>query len=115
MVLRDVAEDIDMHESTISRVTTNKYVHSPQGTFELKFFFTSAIEQKHGEALSSQSIKARIRQIIQEEDPERPLSDKSIADIFQNEEIKLARRTVAKYREQLGILSSKYRKRPKLT
>lgn len=115
MVLRDVAEDIDMHESTISRVTTNKYVHSPQGTFELKYFFTSAIEQKHGEALSSQSIKARIRQVIQEEDPDRPLSDKSIADIFQKEDIKLARRTVAKYREQLGILSSKYRKRPKLT
>lgn len=116
LVLRDVAEDIEMHESTISRVTTNKYVHSPQGTFELKYFFTSSIERKDGgDSLSSESIKERIRQIVQTENADKPLSDKAIAEIFQDEDIQLARRTVAKYREQLGILSSKFRKRPKLS
>ncbi len=114
LVLRDVAEDIEMHESTISRVTTNKYVHTPQGTFELKYFFTSSIEGKGGDALSSESIKARIRKIVQGENPDKPLSDKAISEIFQQEDIKLARRTVAKYREQLGILSSKFRKQPKI-
>ncbi|MCB2183920.1 MAG: RNA polymerase factor sigma-54 [Desulfobulbaceae bacterium] len=114
LVLRDVAEDIEMHESTISRVTTNKYLHSPQGTFELKYFFTSSISRKDGDALSSESIKERIRQIVQSENPDKPLSDKAIAEIFQDEDIKLARRTVAKYREQLGILSSKFRKRPRM-
>ena len=113
MVLRDVAEDIGMHESTISRVTTNKFVHSPQGTFELKYFFTSAIERFDGDSLSSESIKQQIRQIVQAENPDKPLSDKAISEIFQRDNIKLARRTVAKYREQIGILSSKYRKRPK--
>ncbi|MEJ2033006.1 MAG: RNA polymerase factor sigma-54 [Deltaproteobacteria bacterium] len=113
LVLRDVAEDIGMHESTISRVTSNKYVHTPQGTFELKYFFNSAISRIGGEDLSSESIKNRLRQIIQAENPEKPLSDKAIAEIFEKESIQLARRTVAKYREQLGILPSKYRKRPK--
>jgi RNA polymerase sigma-54 factor len=115
LVLRDVAEDIEMHESTISRVTTNKYVHTPQGIFELKYFFTSSIERKDGgDSLSSESIKERIRQIIQGENPDRPMSDKALSEIFQKEGIQLARRTVAKYREQLAILSSKFRKRPKL-
>jgi len=115
LVLRDVAEDIEMHESTISRVTTNKYVHTPQGIFELKYFFTSSIERKDGgDALSSESIRERIRQIIAMEKPDHPLSDKDISDVFQKEGIQLARRTVAKYREQLGILSSKFRKRPKM-
>lgn len=115
LVLRDVAEDISMHESTISRVTSNKYVHTPQGTFELKYFFTSAIERKDGgESLSSESIKQRIRKLVSEENPDKPMSDKAIAEVFAAENIKLARRTVAKYREQLGILSSKYRKKPKL-
>ncbi len=115
LVLRDVAEDIDMHESTISRVTTNKYVHTPQGIFELKYFFTSSIERKDGgDSLSSESIKERIRRIVQGENPDKPMSDKAISEIFQKENIQLARRTVAKYREQLGILSSKFRKRPKL-
>jgi RNA polymerase sigma-54 factor len=113
LVLRDVAEDIGMHESTISRVTSNKYVHTPQGTFELKYFFNSAISQLGGDDLSSESIKNRLRQIIQAEDPEKPLSDKFIARIFENDSIVLARRTVAKYREQMGILPSKYRKKPK--
>lgn len=114
LVLRDVAEDISMHESTISRVTSNKYVHTPQGTFELKYFFNSAISRSDGDDLASESIKERIRTIVQNEDPEKSLSDNAIADIFKNENIKLARRTVAKYREQLGILPSKQRKRPKL-
>jgi len=111
MVLRDVAEDLEMHESTISRVTSNKYVHTPQGTFELKYFFNAAIERSGGEALASESIKERIRQIVQSENHSKPLSDNAIADIFKKEDIKLARRTVAKYREQLGILPSKLRKR----
>ena len=115
LVLRDVAEDISMHESTISRVTTNKYVHTPQGIFELKYFFTSSIERKDGgDALSSESIKERIRHLVQGENPDKPLSDKALSEIFQKDDIQLARRTVAKYREQLGILSSKFRKRPKL-
>jgi len=115
LVLRDVAEDLGMHESTISRVTSNKYVHTPQGTFELKYFFNSAIERHDGgDALSSESIKNRIRQIVQAENPQKPLSDNAIAQMFNKENIKLARRTVAKYREQMGILPSKMRKKPKL-
>ncbi|MFU8819436.1 MAG: RNA polymerase factor sigma-54 [Desulfurivibrio sp.] len=112
MVLRDVAEDIGMHESTISRVTTNKYLHSPQGTFELKYFFNSTISTHGGDALASESIKQRLKSIVQHEDPQKPLSDNAIADIFNRDDIRLARRTVAKYREQLGILPSKLRRRP---
>lgn len=114
LVLRDVAEDLEMHESTISRVTSNKYVHTPQGIFELKYFFNAAIERRGGEALASESIKDRIRQIVQAENSQKPLSDNAIAQIFQKENIKLARRTVAKYREQLGILPSKLRKQSAL-
>ncbi|OGR00581.1 MAG: RNA polymerase sigma-54 factor [Deltaproteobacteria bacterium RIFOXYD12_FULL_55_16] len=113
LVLRDVAEDLGMHESTISRVTSNKYVHTPQGTFELKYFFNSAISRHDGgEAMASASIKERIRSIIAGENHQDPLSDNAIADIFAREDIKLARRTVAKYREQLGIIPSKFRKNP---
>lgn len=116
LVLRDVAEDLGMHESTISRVTSNKYVHTPQGTFELKYFFNSSISRHDGgEAMASESIKERIRSIIQSENHQDPLSDNAIADIFAKEDIKLARRTVAKYREQLGLLPSKFRKKPKLS
>lgn len=113
MILRDVAEDIGMHESTISRVTTNKYLHSPQGIFELKYFFNSTISSSDGgDGLASESIKQRLKSIIQREDPKKPLSDNAIADIFTKEKVRLARRTVAKYREQLGILPSKLRRRP---
>ncbi|MBU0485111.1 MAG: RNA polymerase factor sigma-54 [Proteobacteria bacterium] len=113
LILRDVAEDIEMHESTISRVTSNKYLHSPQGTYELKYFFNSSIEREDGgDAMSSATIKNRLKQIVQAEDPRKPLSDNAIADIFKKENIKLARRTVAKYREQLNILPSKFRKEP---
>jgi RNA polymerase sigma-54 factor len=112
MVLRDVAEDVEMHESTVSRVTTNKYVHTPQGIFELKFFFNSAIQRFHGEALASESVKERIRQILGHEDPRKPLSDDQIMKILAAENIDIARRTVAKYREILGILPSSKRRKP---
>ncbi len=113
MVLRDVADDIEMHESTVSRVTSNKYVHTPQGTFELKYFFNTAISGRGGESFASESIKVRLRAIVQAENGEKPLSDMAIAEIFKGEGVKLARRTVAKYREQLSILPSKLRKKPK--
>ena len=114
LILRDVADDIEMHESTISRVTTNKYVHTPQGIYELKYFFNSSISRTDGEeALASESIKVRMKQIIQAENAEKPLSDMAITKIFAQDSIKIARRTVAKYREQIGILPSKYRKKPK--
>jgi RNA polymerase sigma-54 factor len=111
MVLRDVAEDIGMHESTVSRVTTNKYVHTPQGTFELKFFFNSSISRFDGEAIASASVKERIRQIIQSEDPAKPYSDRKMVEILCTSNIDVARRTVAKYREMLGVLPSNKRKR----
>ncbi|MDH5299471.1 MAG: RNA polymerase factor sigma-54 [Desulfobulbaceae bacterium] len=113
MILRDVAEDLEMHESTISRVTSNKYVHTPQGTFELKYFFNTAIAGQDGESFAAESVKVRLRSLVQAEDPEKPLSDMAIAELFEKEGVQLARRTVAKYREQLGILPSKFRKQPK--
>jgi len=112
LILKDVAEDISMHESTISRVTTNKYVHTPQGVFELKFFFNSAINRFEGDSVASESVKEDIRKIIQEEDRRRPLSDKKIVEILKKSGIEIARRTVAKYRELLGILPSSRRKDP---
>jgi len=111
MVLRDVAEDIGMHESTISRVTTNKYVSTPQGVFELKYFFNSAIARSNGDEIASESVKRKIRDIIAAEDPKKPLSDQAITRMLADQGIEIARRTVAKYREQLGILSSSKRKR----
>jgi RNA polymerase sigma-54 factor len=111
LVLRDVAEDVELHESTISRVTTNKYVHTPQGMFELKFFFDSPINRYHGEAMASESVKKRIKQIVSAEDPLRPLSDQRIVEMLQASDIDIARRTVAKYREMLGISSSSKRKK----
>jgi RNA polymerase sigma-54 factor len=114
LVLRDVAQDIEMHESTISRVTSNKYVHTPQGIFELKYFFTSSIEREDGgDSMSSLAIKNRLKAIVADENPAKPLSDNDIADIFKKDDIRLARRTVAKYREQLGILPSKLRRKAK--
>ncbi len=112
MVLRDVAEDVGMHESTISRVTTNKYMQTPHGIFELKYFFNSSIRKTGGDEIASESVKEKIRQIIKNEDPAKPYSDKAIADILKKEGIKIARRTVAKYREMMGILPSHKRKKP---
>jgi len=111
MILRDVAETVGMHESTISRVTSNKYVHTPRGTFELKYFFNSAIKRDHHTDIASESVKQAIKSIISGEDPKAPLSDQRIVEILGEDDIKIARRTVAKYREMLGILSSSKRKK----
>ncbi len=108
--LRDVADDIEMHESTVSRVTTNKYVHTPQGIFELKYFFNSSISRFDGEALASESVKEKIRKIIENEDPVRPMSDQRIAEMLKAAGIDIARRTVTKYREAMNILSSTKRR-----
>ncbi|MBF8299846.1 MAG: rpoN1 [Acidobacteria bacterium] len=110
LVLRDVANDIGMHESTVSRVVTNKYMHTPQGVFEMKYFFHSGIASSYGEAVSSVTIKQRIRKIIEQEDPKKPLSDSKIVNILQREGLDLARRTIAKYREELKISTSNQRK-----
>ena len=110
LVLKDVANDIGMHESTVSRATAGKYVHTPQGTFELKYFFTSSLRSAHGEEVSAESVKARIQTIIAKEDGRKPLSDQYIAELLGKEQVDIARRTVAKYREQLGILPSSKRK-----
>ena len=109
--LRDVADDIGMHESTVSRVTTNKYAHTPQGIFELKFFFNSSINRVEGDAIASESVKEKIRRIIQAEDPRRPLSDQRIAEMLRTANIDIARRTVTKYREAMNMLSSTKRRR----
>jgi len=111
MVLRDVAADIGMHESTVSRVTTNKYVHTPQGIYELKFFFNSSISRFDGETIASASVKEKIRRIVESEDPAKPYSDKKMVDILKASNISIARRTVAKYREMLGVLPSNKRKK----
>jgi RNA polymerase sigma-54 factor len=110
LVLRDVANDIGMHESTVSRVVTNKYMHTPQGVFEMKFFFHSGISSSYGESVSSVTIKQRIRKIIEAEDPHKPLSDSKIVSLLQKEGLVLARRTIAKYREELKIPTSNQRK-----
>jgi len=111
MILRDVAEAVGMHESTISRVTSNKYVHTPRGTFELKYFFNSAIRRDNQTDIASESVKQAIKNIVGGEDPKAPLSDQRIVEILAADDIKIARRTVAKYREMLGILSSSKRKK----
>ncbi len=111
MVLKDVANDIGMHESTVSRATANKYVHTPQGIFELKYFFTPGIRGMDGIDVSSESVKQKIQQIISGEDPRKPFSDQYIAESLSKQNIDIARRTVAKYREGLGILPSSKRKR----
>jgi RNA polymerase sigma-54 factor len=111
LVLRDVAEDIGMHESTISRVTTNKYMQTPQGLFELKYFFNSGISTNEGDFIASESVKSKIKDIVDAEDPKRPYSDQRIAELLSVQNINIARRTVTKYREMLRIGSSSERKR----
>jgi len=111
LVLRDVAEDIEMHESTISRVTTNKYVQTPRGLFELKYFFNSGISTTGGDSVASESVKSRIKEIIAGENAKKPYSDQKIVDILKKQGIDIARRTVTKYREMLGIGSSTERRR----
>jgi RNA polymerase sigma-54 factor len=112
MILRDVAETVGMHESTISRVTSNKYVHTPRGLFELKYFFNSAIQRENADDIASEAVKQAIKKIIGEEDTSNPHSDQKIVELLAAQhDIKIARRTVAKYREMLGILSSSKRKK----
>jgi RNA polymerase sigma-54 factor len=111
LVLRDVAEDIEMHESTVSRVTTNKYVQTPQGLFELKYFFNSGINTTEGDSVASESVKSKIRDIIASENPRKPHSDQKIVELLRRQGIDIARRTVTKYREILNLGSSTQRRR----
>lgn len=111
MVLRDVANDIGMHESTVSRVTQAKYMHSPQGIFELKYFFSGAIASTEGDAHSSEAVKLLIKNLIAKEDPKKPVSDQKLVELLKKEGVDIARRTVAKYRENLRILPSSQRKK----
>ncbi len=111
LILKDVAEDIEMHESTVSRVTTNKYVHTPQGIFELKYFFNAGISRTTGDDLASEAVKERIKKLIDSEDTAHPHSDQKLVELLEQEGIDIARRTVAKYREQLGVLSSAKRRK----
>jgi len=111
LVLRDVAEDIGMHESTISRVTTNKYMQTPQGLFELKYFFNSGISTNEGDLIASESVKNKIREIVESEDPRKPYSDQYLVELLAKNNINIARRTVTKYREMLRIGSSSERRR----
>jgi len=110
MVLRDVADDIGMHESTVSRVVSNKYMHTPRGLYPMKFFFHSGIDREYGADISSLTVKRKIENLIREEDTKRPLSDSELTRVLQREGINIARRTVAKYRDELGIPSSTNRK-----
>ena len=110
LVLRDVADDIQMHESTVSRVVSNKYIHTPRGLFPMKYFFHSGLDSRHGDDVSSVAVKARIKTLIEKEDPRKPLSDSKIVKILGQQGVEIARRTVAKYRDELRIPSSTDRK-----
>ena len=111
LILRDIADELEMHESTISRVVTNKYMHSPQGILELKFFFGSGIHKAGGEDISSKSVQEEIKRIIAQEDPRKPISDEKIAGLLEASGLKIARRTIAKYRDIMGVLPSSMRKK----
>ncbi len=111
LVLRDIADDVEMHESTISRVVTSKYMHTPRGIFELKYFFSSRIQKTSGDAVASKSVKEEIKQIVSAENPKKPYSDSDIVDLLKKSGISIARRTVAKYREMMGVLPSSKRKK----
>jgi RNA polymerase sigma-54 factor len=111
LTLREVAEVIDMHESTVSRVTNEKFVQTPRGVFPLKYFFSSGLSTTSGEDVSARGIKAQIEKLVSEEDAAHPLTDQAIVNILKDEGIQIARRTVAKYRDQLGVLSARMRKR----
>ena len=111
LTLREVAEVINMHESTVSRVTNEKYVQTPRGVLPLKFFFSSGLSTAGGEDVSARGIKAQIQKLVSDEDPRRPLTDQAIVNILKESGVQIARRTVAKYRDQLGVLSARMRKR----
>ena len=110
LILKEIASDTGLHESTISRVTTNKYMHTPRGVFEFKYFFSSHLSTADGEEQSSTAVRAKIRKLIGAENPAKPLSDSKLADLLSSEGINVARRTVAKYREGMKIASSSERK-----
>ena len=112
MILKDIAAAIEMHESTISRITSGKYMHTPRGVFELRYFFSSQVEGADGSGTSSTAIRAKIRKLIKDEDGASPLSDSRIAELLSGEGIPVARRTVAKYRESMGLAPSNERRRP---
>jgi RNA polymerase sigma-54 factor len=111
LILRDVAEDINMHESTVSRVTSNKYVHTPQGIYELKYFFSTSIPRAGEDPMAAESIREELRRLIRDEDPHKPLSDEALSQKLATANIQIARRTVAKYREQMKILPVKHRRK----
>ncbi len=111
MILKDIAKELDLHESTISRVTSSKYAHTPRGIFELKFFFNSAVSGTKGAGVASETVKRKIAALVRSEDPKRPHSDQALVEILEKDSIQLARRTVAKYREQLSIPPSSKRKK----
>ena len=110
LVLRDIAEELEMHESTISRVTTNKYMHTPRGVFEFKYFFSSQVDTDTGSSCSSTAIRAMIKKLIAEENSSSPLSDNQLTNLLNQQGINVARRTVAKYREAMSIPPSHERK-----
>jgi len=110
LTLQQVASVIGMHESTVSRVTRQKYVQTPRGVFPLKYFFSAGLDTQGGEEIAAKAVKLMIKDIVEAEDPARPLSDKRIVDLLEQRGLKIARRTVAKYREQLGILNARMRK-----
>ncbi len=111
LTLQAIARQVDMHESTVSRVTNGKYVQTPRGVFELKFFFSSGLTTDDGEDVSARTARDRIKNLISDEDAKDPLSDQKIVDLLQADGLNIARRTVAKYREQLGILPARIRRR----
>jgi len=111
LILRTIADEVGMHESTISRVTTNKYMDTPNGIFEFKYFFSSHVAMDGGAECSSTAIKAFLRELIDKEDPAKPLSDSKLVELLKQRDIIVARRTIAKYREMMGILPSGKRKR----
>jgi RNA polymerase sigma-54 factor len=110
LTMNQVAESIDVHETTVSRAIANKYLETPHGTFPLKYFFTAGYENSAGEAISNRSVKDSIAKIIEGENPVKPLSDQAIANLLAQSDIKIARRTVAKYREEIGVLPTNLRR-----
>ena len=111
MVLRSIAEEVEMHESTISRVTTRKYMHTPRGIYEFKYFFSSHVNTEAGGECSATAIRAIIKKLVAAENPGKPLSDSKMASLLAEQGIQVARRTIAKYRESLSIAPSNERKR----